>query len=251
MQNQQPSLPPRRQLTVAQVITAALASVSAAAIASSLGVAGTLLGAAVTSIVATLAGALYTHSLEQAHSRLRRQHFPRPGGVMRLRPPSRLSQLAWGRIAGRALLVFALTLGTITVVEVAARESLARLMGHAPAQDSGTTVGTVLHTVAQDVQPKTEPRPASTPEAATPPGRVAPAQALTTPSTNEQVTAPAETGPASTAPASGEPGQTQPTPVPTPVVEPAAPAIAPTAPPSVPTHPPIVPTTAPGAPAQP
>jgi hypothetical protein len=170
-----------------------------------------------------------------------------------LRPPSSLSRLAWGRIARRATLVFALTLGTITVVEVAARQPLARLMGHPPAQDSGTTVGTLLHTVAEDVQPKTAPGPAPSRQAATTPALGEPGKALTTPAPDEQVTTPesneramppAETSPAATAPAGGEPAETRPTPVPTPAAEPTAPVIAPT-------RAPIVPTTAPVAPAQP
>ena len=58
------------QLSVTQVVVGALAAVSAAVVGSTFGLAGTLLGAAVTSIVSTVEGALYLHSLEQARTRI-------------------------------------------------------------------------------------------------------------------------------------------------------------------------------------
>ena len=59
---------PALQLSAAQIITGALASVSAAVVASTFGVTGTLLGAALSSVVSTIAAALYSHSLERALS---------------------------------------------------------------------------------------------------------------------------------------------------------------------------------------
>src|SRR5918912_1372246 len=97
--------PPRLQLSVIQVVTAALSAVSAAAIASRLGVGGTLLGAAVTSVVATVASALYAHSLDQARTHLRLRRNPRTGRLQRVWVPL-VTRLPWGRVAGWAALVF-------------------------------------------------------------------------------------------------------------------------------------------------
>ena len=57
---------PALQLSAVQIIAGALASVSAAVVASTFGVTGTLLGAALGSVVSTIAAALYTHSLADA-----------------------------------------------------------------------------------------------------------------------------------------------------------------------------------------
>ena len=68
-----PPPPPTRKinLTSAQVGAAAAASVTSAVGASFLGAGGTIAGAAVGSVISTVAGALYTRSLETAQKRLR------------------------------------------------------------------------------------------------------------------------------------------------------------------------------------
>lgn len=57
-------------LSMPQVTGAALASVTAALAASRLGVTGTVLGAAFGSVVSTVAGAVYSHSLDRAQTRV-------------------------------------------------------------------------------------------------------------------------------------------------------------------------------------
>jgi len=56
---------PKSSLSITQVVAGALAAMTAAALGSRLGVAGTLLGAAFASIVAAVASALYTASLRR------------------------------------------------------------------------------------------------------------------------------------------------------------------------------------------
>ena len=73
--------PKRLQHSVIQIVAGTFATVSAAALGSTLGVEGTLLGAAVSSVVATVAAALYTHSLEQARRRIRWRRNRRTGTV--------------------------------------------------------------------------------------------------------------------------------------------------------------------------
>ena len=57
-------------ISAAQVAGSALAAVSAAVVASFLGVGGTVIGAALGSIVASVGGALYSHSFKRAGDRL-------------------------------------------------------------------------------------------------------------------------------------------------------------------------------------
>jgi hypothetical protein len=58
------------EISAAQVAGSALAAVSAAVIASFLGVGGTIIGAALGSIVASVGGAVYSHSFKRAGDRL-------------------------------------------------------------------------------------------------------------------------------------------------------------------------------------
>jgi hypothetical protein len=60
----------RPDVSYAQVAGSALAAVSAAVIASFLGVGGTVLGAALGSLIATLGGAIYAHSFRRAGAKL-------------------------------------------------------------------------------------------------------------------------------------------------------------------------------------
>src|SRR5690348_16683300 len=119
------------QLSVVQIIAGALASVSAALVASTFGLKGTLLGAAITSIVASVGGALYSHSLHRARARIQTRFNPHTGAIERvvIRPPRARRPIRWGRVAGVAGLVFVLAMGAITVVEVAARRPVAALVG--------------------------------------------------------------------------------------------------------------------------
>lgn len=57
-------------ISAAQVAGSALAAVSAAVVASFLGVGGTVIGAALGSIVASIGGAVYSHSFKQAGTKL-------------------------------------------------------------------------------------------------------------------------------------------------------------------------------------
>jgi hypothetical protein len=134
------------QVSVVQIIAGALASVSAALVASTFGLKGTLLGAAVTSIVASVGGALYTHSLHQARAHIQTRFNPYTGAIERvvIQPQRARRPIRWGMVAGVAGLVFVLAMGVITVVEVAARRPVAALVGSTSPQHGGTTVGTLL-----------------------------------------------------------------------------------------------------------
>ncbi len=229
MQNTEP---PKLQLSVLQVMAGALAAVTAAAVASTLGVAGTLLGAAVMSTVTTVGSALYNHSFEHARTRIRIRRNPRTGEpehkVFLPAPPRRI---AWSWIAGMTLVVFALALGGITALEVVARRPLATIVrdtpaanaGGAPPVRSGTTLGQVL-------QSTTNTAPHGTPT---------PDEPADTPVTPTVTATPADVTPADATPTSGaatspqpspdvqlppSPALPEPTPLPSPPDTPAPPA---------------------------
>lgn len=124
--------PPKLELNIVQLLAGTLAAVTAAVVASRLGVAGTVIGTAVGSVVATVGGALYTVSIRRTHARLQRLRShggtpvqegtgasDRPAGPAggeslwrRLHLPGN-----WPVLAGSAVAVFVLAMGTVWAVE--------------------------------------------------------------------------------------------------------------------------------------
>ncbi len=89
VRSEQPEEKPQgAQLSATQVAAGALAAVSAAVVASLFGLAGTVIGAALASVVSTVSAALYSNSIQKTNERLRRAreqlarqqaHAPRTG----------------------------------------------------------------------------------------------------------------------------------------------------------------------------
>src|SRR3954469_25129300 len=169
---------PRLDLSVAQTVGGSLAAATAAAIGSRLGVVGTLTGAALVSVVASVAGALYTNSLRRTGHRvssaLRGVRGAR--GVQGVRgvrgvrgerratgPPIR----GWRVLAG-ALTVFAVAAAGVTAVELVSGTSLNGRHGSTTAaaavQGTGTD-RTSRHTAPADGKARetATPSPADTP----------------------------------------------------------------------------------------
>lgn len=150
-------------VSVAQVIAGALASVSAAVVASFFGVAGTLIGAATTSVVATVGGALYRSSLERTQAQVVRiRRNPDTGKVTREveepTMPARRGRIRWGAVLGGLAVVLALTFGAVTAVEVLAQKPLAAVVQQEPPTEGQTTIGAVVEQVADTAAPaSTEP----------------------------------------------------------------------------------------------
>ncbi|MFP5284003.1 MAG: hypothetical protein ACLGIF_11200 [Actinomycetes bacterium] len=200
-------------LSLTQVAGGALAAMTAAALGSRLGVGGTIAGAAFASIVAAVAGALYTASLRTTSERVRtvwgtapqrRQEVrvaPTPAG-----PASRPLTIAWRKVLAAAIAVFALAAIFVTGFEA--------LTGHAMSGGGGTTVTQVSTGDWSDSRP------------------------------NEQRDQDREEAPPSTA----EPTE-EASPEATPSSEPSAATPEPTAEPSAPTPSVAVPTPAPSTPA--
>jgi hypothetical protein len=162
-------------LSTAQVAGSALAAVSAAFLASFAGTTGTVIGAAIGSVVATVGAATYTWSLRRTSAVVRRTaaqvrqttliNGPLPRTVVQgpLRsederegpeePPSAAMEeaaddesrrrLPWVKVLVASLAVTLAVLGGITVVEAITGKPIASWLGGS-SQTSGTTVGDLV-----------------------------------------------------------------------------------------------------------
>jgi hypothetical protein len=180
--------PPKFELSFVQLMAGCLAAITAAVVASRLGVAGTLIGTAVASVVAPVGAALYTLSIRKTHARLQhlRPHQEGPAAEpKRWRPHLRGN---WLIVAGSVLAVFIISMAAVTGVEAAAGKKLCAIVGGcSQGAGSGTTVAGLSRTEATP-----EPTPVATPAASNPPFAV--------PSDTTRPTQPAST--ATPAPAS-------------------------------------------------
>jgi hypothetical protein len=167
--------PPVFGVSVAQISSGALASVTAAVVASYFGVGGTLIGAAITSVVATLGGALYRQSIERAQARVLIRRNPHTGVVTReIVPPAAGKspcrfRIRWGPIGVSIFLVFTLALGSITAFEAVAKKPVASLLGRAETDSGRTSLGMVVQEVgnsAPTAEPTALPGVGDTPTAA-------------------------------------------------------------------------------------
>jgi hypothetical protein len=147
------------QLRVPRLLAGALAAVSGAVVASFFEVEGTLIGAALGSLLVAPAETLYTHSLVSAHTVARRSLLRRAGeqaganeeGASRARP----QPIRWRRVAVAALLAFGIAVGVITGVEALARQPLASLFGSRSRQGASTSVGMVVAGADRSIPPAT------------------------------------------------------------------------------------------------
>jgi len=171
----------RYGLSTAQVFGSALAAMTSAFAASRLGVAGTLIGAAVGSVVATVGGAIYAHTFRSAHRhieavvplRTTRPVAPSVGpeeavdGADLGSTPAEVAARRW-RVLATVLAGLLLALGLITAIEL--------VIGHplGNAAEKGTTITRVATdpgTPRSRVEPtapagqKPEPTPTTTPTA--------------------------------------------------------------------------------------
>ncbi len=181
--------PPKKiwsTIDVVKICAGSLAAVSAAVAASTFGVAGTLTGAALASVVGSIGTELYAHSLSRGYRRLRRGQ---PGAVPAAVPdsvvapdrvvaapattdvgaqpataptPGRAAAPRWKHVAALCAAAFALGMVLITAFEVTAGRSLAGLLGDGRA--GTTTIGTIGGQTrrAAPLPPATDPSPKGT-----------------------------------------------------------------------------------------
>ena len=216
--------PTKPGLSATQIAGGALASMTAAFLGSRLGVAGTVAGAALVSVVIAVGGTVYTSSLRRTQHHVRRAWATRaPGGSPGLDhrtgsdareteaptpaapagersedpvapgPPARLR---WKPVLVGALAIFALAATVLTGLELAT--------GRALSGGPGTTIGQVSEGGPRQSAPTSKPGSSArpTPSPTTQPS-AGPSSALkpTTPaSSSPSLRAPSSTAPSSTAP---------------------------------------------------
>jgi len=209
-------------LSLTQVSGGALAAVTAAVAASYLGVAGTLIGAGVGSVISTVAATLYSNSLTRAARASRtlvvRQTLA-PAAV-RVEPelaktpgapeplPHRAEDSMWQRIRWKPVLLVA---GGVFVAAMAVISVSELVLGHpiANARESGTTLTNLGGSSSQSSHTST---PASTPTSS--PGHATPTTSATPTSATPTSSASAPSSTAGTAPSTSSstaPNTTAPT----------------------------------------
>ncbi len=196
----------------------ALASISAAVVASFLGVAGTLIGAALASVVSSIAGAIYTGVLASTHQRVRRT-LRRPGGHetdlrelqelrgdlgQRGRRALRRPAVRWLVVGGASLALFLVAISAVTGIEAAISKPLASALGGHQEGNARTSVGAALRGSSKQPQGQA-PAPSSTTQSPSsvpprPSGEPAPSSTTTTPPSSTTTVPPS--APPSTAPPS-------------------------------------------------
>lgn len=200
------------QLRVSKLLAGALAAVTGAVVASFFGVEGTLIGAALGSILVTPAEAVYTRSLASANTLARSSLLRRVGtgpaaskdGASTARP----RPLRWRRVAAAAVAAFGIAVGVITGVEAVAQQPLASLVGSRPQRGASTSVGVVVAGADRSAPPATRPpatsatSPSGSAPTTTAPGAV---PTTTTPAAAATTTVPTGTVPSTTAAATPTP----------------------------------------------
>ncbi len=203
-------------LSITHILASALAAVTATFAASYFGVSGTIIGAALASVVTVIGNTLYSHSIQRTRERVRSVvplptlgtvskavADPSPGDTTAASPPSPRLAIPWQRVAVGAAGLFMIVAAIVTGVEIAAGRPL-----HSIVHDhsgSGTSLFGGSH---KSPTTPTAPAPSqsSTSSSSTTP-------ASTTPS-DPSTTAPATTSapPSSATPATPVPTATFPAP---------------------------------------
>jgi hypothetical protein len=199
------------QLRVPRLLASALAAVSGAIVASFFGIEGTLIGAALVSLLVAPAEALYTHSLASAHRVARRSLVRRVGEQAGASEEDAIQAdpqpIRWQRVAVAAVVAFGIAVGAITGVEAVAKQPLASLLGSRPRQGASTSVGVVVAGADRSASPATR-APATSTTSTSPSG---PAPTTTAPVGVPTTTAPAGTVPSTTATTTATPSTQAPT----------------------------------------
>ncbi|WP_459983827.1 hypothetical protein [Nocardioides sp. AN3] len=191
-----------------KAVAGALAAVSTTVLLSTLGAAGTLVGAALGSLAATIATAAYSQGLDRSRARVRQLSSiaGRPVVVQSRRVGSpgpeavpvdsevssedgwleRLRQLPWSRLLPATLVMFLIVLAAVTAFELASGRTLAAAVrgGHG----GGTTISHVTTSGGGTKHQKPSPTGAATPTPGSTPSNTAGPAAP--PSAEQSTTAP-------------------------------------------------------------
>jgi hypothetical protein len=205
-------------IDIPKTIAGALAAVCAAVVGSFLGVAGTLVGAAVASVIGTVGTEIYARSLKKGREKLATVaptfiRAPAAVGTPEVAaateedspshtvPPKR--PIRWGRVAMIAGAVFVLAMGTLTVAELITGKSIASSVGNST---KATTTFGGLFKSGGSTRPTPAPAPSATPTGTATTGDPQVAPTTTQAPTDAQPTTAPTTQP-TTAPTTGTPEQ--------------------------------------------
>jgi hypothetical protein len=183
-------------------------------------VAGTLIGAAVASVIATVGTEVYTRSISKGTKKLQMLaptfvKAPAAVGTPAVEaaseedspshtvPPEPPKKLRWGRIAIAAAALFVLAMASLTVVELLAGRSLASMVGH------GTSGTTTFSSVTDGGGSDENPSPAVSVTPSSTPTDTPSTEPTEEPTTTEPTTEPT-TAPTNEAPTPQAPQQTPP-----------------------------------------
>lgn len=206
----------RLQLDWVKIVGGALAATSSALLLSTLGVTGTIIGAAAGSVVVTVGGSVYTHYLDLSRQRVANAQLPvrrraddgriQPTVARRERQPriswrEALAGLPWRNIALGAMGMFLLVMVAITVFELAMGRAVSTYTGGSD-RDTRTSItgrGGGADSEGDDTEPSqntspdgdTEPTTTSTPttEGPSPTPTTSPTAEEASPSTLRRSTA--------------------------------------------------------------
>ena len=195
--------PQGTQLSATQVAAGALAAVSSAVVASFFGLAGTLIGAALASVISTVSAALYSNSLQKTNEKLRRARGQVTGRLSAAdqtevasaappapatqvlpahldprRAPARRSRPRWTRVAVYAAAVFVMAMGIVTGIELIGQKPVSAIVGGTETSRS-TTLSEL--TTASSSSEQQDDDDASTPSS---PTTTAPATETSAPATD-------------------------------------------------------------------
>jgi hypothetical protein len=180
------------QLSATQVAAGALAAVSSAVVASFFGLAGTLIGAALASVISTVSAALYSSSLQRTNERLRRargQLTGRQAAVQETevapaapaapatqvlpthldprRAPDRRARPRWTKVAVYAAAVFVMAMGIVTGIELIGQRPVSALVGGTETSTT-TTIGAITNASSSSEQQDGDPSTPTTPTTTAP-----------------------------------------------------------------------------------
>jgi hypothetical protein len=224
-------------IQISKVVAGTLAAVSAAVIGSFLGVAGTLAGAAIASVIGSVGTELYQRSLDRGAKKLQtlaptfvkapaaigtpevaaateedspshtvpeelKQDTPEDGA-----PVAPKRQVRWGRVALAAAALFVFAMIPLTFVEMASGRTIANIVGSS--QATGTTLGTAV--TGDERKPATTPSeaPSETPadDESADPSTDQQSEPAEAPTSTEPTADPTATTPATDAPTTGAPDE--------------------------------------------
>jgi len=173
------------QLSATQVAAGALASVSSAVVASFFGLAGTLIGAALASVISTVSAALYSSSLQKTNEKLRTARSQLtgrqppvadtkvapatpatpatqvlPAHLDPRRAPARRPRPRWTRVAVYAAAVFLMAMGVITGIELIGQKPVSALVGGTQTSQE-TTIGAITNASSSSDVPQEDEEPSS------------------------------------------------------------------------------------------